>query len=37
MNLRAGEELDTLPTMMPLALSADGRRLAYVARRNGRR
>ena len=35
-NLGAGEELDTLPTMMPLALSPDGRRLAYVARRDGR-
>jgi eukaryotic-like serine/threonine-protein kinase len=35
-NLRAGEELDTQPSMLPLALSADGRRLAYVARRDGR-
>jgi Tol biopolymer transport system component len=35
-NLRADEELDIQPAMMPLALSADGRRMAYVARRDGR-
>ena len=35
-NLGTGEELDTQSAMMPLALSPDGRRLAYVARRDGR-
>ena len=36
LNLPADQELDTQPTASPLALSPDGRRVAYVARSEGR-
>ena len=35
LTLGSDEELDTQPTASPLALSPDGRRLAYVARSSG--